>query len=206
MQHICQMPVSPFLPLKELSMNMSLDQVVSSTKANAAEFFSLSSLAIESLDKYVQLNVAATRSSMRNAAKYFDETFGIKDLKKFSESQVSQLQPSMEKSAAYARLIYEINSDLNKAIKDFAEKKRVELQKSASETLDAAFSQTPQGSESLMAIVKSAFNFSSSSIESIHKAMDHLMGTFDASISKATNAALDAAKVPSGPTKKSASA
>jgi len=105
-------------------MNMSLDQVVSSTKANAAEFFSLSSLAIESLDKYVQLNVAATRSSMRNAAKYFDETFGIKDLKKFSESQVSQLQPSMEKSAAYARLIYEINSDLNKAIKDFAEKKR----------------------------------------------------------------------------------
>ena len=121
-------------------MNMSLDQVVSSTKANAAEFFSLSSLAIESLDKYVQLNVAATRSSMRNAAKYFDETFGIKDLKKFSELQVSQLQPSMEKSAAYARLIYEINSDLNKAIKDLAEKKRVELQKSASETLDAAFS------------------------------------------------------------------
>ena len=148
---------------------INTEQIVASNKAALNNAFAMSNDAFTSVEKLVELNLTAARSSLTESADFFKSLMGAKDPQQFLALQAEFLQPMAEKTASYSRHVYEITSETSAELGKAVEAKAAEAQKQFVGFFDSALKNAPAGSESAVAFLKQALNASNTAAESVQK-------------------------------------
>ncbi|WP_394791673.1 phasin family protein [Rhodoferax sp.] len=172
---------------------LTAEQVLASHKATVETLFGLTTKAFEGVEKLVELNLTASKAALSEVATHSQAVLSVKDAQELLALQASLLQPLAEKTAAYSRHLYDIaqgtSSEFGKAI----EGQTADAQKKIAGLIDSATKNAPAGSESAVAVMKSAVTAANNAFESVQKAVkqasDAAEANFKAVAASATTAA-----------------
>src|SRR5690606_5407859 len=168
------------------------DQVLAAQKANIETLFGLSAKAFEGVEKLVELNVTASRAALTEAAETAQTFLSAKDPQELLAVQAALFQPLAEKTAAYGRHVYDITSAAGAEFGKTLESQFAEAQQKVLSVVDNAARNAPAGSETAVAVLKSAVAAGNNALESVQKAVkqaaDVAEANFNAVASTATNA------------------
>jgi phasin family protein len=148
---------------------ITTEQIIASNKAALTNVFSLSNEAFSSVEKLVELNLTAARSSLTESSDFFKSLLSAKDPQQFFSLQTEFFQPLAEKTVSYTRQVYEITSESGAELGKAVEAKSAETQKQFVNFIDSALKNAPAGSESAVALLKQVFNASQTAAESVQK-------------------------------------
>ncbi|RYF01510.1 MAG: phasin family protein [Comamonadaceae bacterium] len=178
-------------------MSLTPEQILASHKANLDTLFGLTSKAFEGMEKLVELNVTASRAALSDAANHTQAVFSAKDAQELLALQANLFQPLAEKTAAYSRHLYDIASGTSSELGKSFESQAAEAQRNFSTLVDTATKNAPAGSETTVAVLRSAVSAANNAYESVQRAVkqasDVAEANFNAVASTATNAAKTAA-------------
>ncbi|MDF1483826.1 phasin family protein [Ramlibacter sp. H39-3-26] len=175
-------------------MSMTPEQLLASQKANADTLFDLTNKAFEGIEKLVELNLTASRAALADAASQTQALFGVKDVQELLALQASLLQPLAEKSAAYSRHLYEIASGTGTEFGKAIESKAADTQKALVSLVDNVAKNAPAGSETAVAVFKSAVSAANNAFDSVHKAVKQATDVAEANFNAVAATAATAAK------------
>ena len=149
---------------------ITVEQIVNTQKSNVDTFFGLTGKAFEGVEKLIELNRSAAKTAMAEAAQTTQAALSVKDAQELVALQQSLLQPAAEKAAAYRRFVYEIAASTGADVSRVAEATSAEAQAKFMAIVDTAVKNAPAGSESAVALVKSAIAAANNAFESVQKA------------------------------------
>ena len=175
-------------------MTLTAEQILASHKANIETLFGLTTKAFEGVEKLVELNVTASRAALSEAASHTQAVLGVKDAQELLALQASLFQPLAEKTAAYSRHLYDIASGTGTEFSKVAEAKASEAQKNFASMVDAAAKNAPAGSETAVAVMKSAVSAANNAFDSVQKAVKQATDAAEANFNAMATTAADAAK------------
>src|SRR5690606_3612551 len=132
------------------------DQVLAAQKANVETLFGLTTKAFEGVEKLVELNVTASRAALAEAAETTQSVLEAKDAQELLALQAALFQPLAEKTAAYSRHLYDITAATGAEFGKAVESQFAEAQKKFLATVDNTARNAPAGSETAVAVFKSA--------------------------------------------------
>ena len=172
---------------------LTAEQVLASQKATVETLFGLTSKAFEGVEKLVELNVTASKAALAEAAGTAQAILSVKDAQELLALQAALFQPLAEKTAAYSRHLYDIASGTGAEFGKAFEVQATDAQKKFMAVVDNAAKNAPAGSETAVAVFKSAVAAGSNALESVQKAVkqasDVAEANFNAVASQAVNAA-----------------
>lgn len=178
-------------------MTLTQEQLIASHKANLETLFGLTTKALEGVEKLVELNVAASRAALTEAANHSQAVLAAKDVQQLLALQATQFQPLAEKAVAYSRQLYEIASGTGAEFGKAFEAQAAEAQRNFGALVESAARNAPAGSETSVAVLKSAVSAANNAFESVQKAVkqasDAAEANFNAVASSATRATADVA-------------
>jgi len=172
---------------------LNIDQIAAAQKANVDTLFGLSHTAFEGVEKLVELNLQATKAAFSDAAESARAAMSVKDVQELFALQQSLLQPVAERAAAYGRHVYEIASSTNAEVVRVAEAQVADVQQKFFAAVDGAVKNAPAGTESVVAMVKSAVQAANNAIETAQKAAKQAAGVADANFQALSRTAVAAA-------------
>lgn len=152
-------------------MAFTPEHVLAAHKANLETLFGLSTKAFEGIEKIVELNVAASRAALTEAAQHSQALLNVKDAQELLALQSSILQPMAEKTAAYHRHLYNIATSTSADIGKTLETKAAEFQQGVNALIDSTIQHAPAGSETAVTVVKTAVSAANNAFESVQKAV-----------------------------------
>ena len=89
---------------------LTVEQVMSSHKANIETLLGLTTKAFEGVEKIVELNLTASKAALAESGETAKAMLSVKDAQEFMAVQAGLIQPLAEKTAAYSRHLYDIAS------------------------------------------------------------------------------------------------
>ena len=135
---------------------LTAEQVLASQKASVETLFGLTSKAFEGVEKLVELNLTASKAALAEAAGTTQALLSVKDAQELLALQASLFQPLAEKAAAYSRHLYDIATGTGAEFGRAFESEAAEAQKKFLAVVDNAAKNAPAGSETAVAVFKSA--------------------------------------------------
>ncbi|MBI3100647.1 MAG: phasin family protein [Burkholderiales bacterium] len=175
-------------------MSLTTEQILAAHKANMETLFGLTSKAFEGVEKLVELNITASRAALNEAANHTQAVLSVKDVQELMALQAGLLQPLAEKTASYSRHLYDIASGTSTEFTKVAEAKASEAQKNFTNMVDAAAKNAPAGSETAVAVMKSAVSAANNAFDSVQKAVKQATDAAEANFNAMATTAADAAK------------
>lgn len=177
---------------------LTVEQVMAANKANVDTFFGLTHKVFEGIEKLVELNLAASKAALADAASQTQAILGVKDAQELLSVQSSLLEPLSEKAAAYSRSVYEIASSAGAEFGKTLEVQTAEGQKKFLSLVENTAANAPAGSETAVAFMKGAVAAANSALESAQKsvkqATELVESNFNAVAASAVNASKTSAK------------
>jgi len=173
---------------------LTAEQVLASQKATVETLFGLTSKAFEGVEKLVELNVTASKAALAEAAGSTQAMLSVKDAQELLALQASMFQPLAEKTAAYSRHLYDIASGAGAEFGRTFEAQAAEAQKKFLAVVDNAAKNAPAGSETAVAVFKSAVAAGTNALESVQKAVKQASDVAEANFNAVANTAVNAAK------------
>ena len=174
-------------------MSLTNEQILASHKANVETLFGLTNKAFEGVEKLVELNVAASRAALNDAASHAQAVLSVKDVQELLALQAGLFQPLAEKTAAYSRHLYDIATGTGGEFTKAFEAKAAEAQQSFASLVDNAAKHAPAGSETAVAVMKSAVSAATNAFESVQKAVKQASDVAEANFNAVANTAATAA-------------
>ncbi len=172
---------------------LTTEQILASHKATVETLFGLTTKAFEGVEKLVELNLTASKAALTEASSHSQAVLSVKDAQELLALQASLLQPLAEKTAAYSRHLYDIaqgtSSEFSKAI----EGQSAEAQKKMAGLIESATKNAPAGSESAVAVMKSAVTAANNAFESVQKAVKQASDAAEANFKAVAAQAVTAA-------------
>jgi phasin family protein len=172
---------------------LTTEQILASHKATVETLFGLTTKAFEGVEKLVELNLTASKAALTEASSHSQAVLSVKDAQELLALQASLLQPLAEKTAAYSRHLYDIaqgtSSEFSKAI----EGQSTEAQKKIAGLIESATKNAPAGSESAVAVMKSAVSAANNAFESVQKAVKQASDAAEANFKAVAAQAVTAA-------------
>lgn len=150
---------------------LTVEQVMASHKANIETLMGLTSKAFEGVEKIVELNLTASKAAMSESAEYAKAVLSVKDAQELLTLQSGLMQPLAEKTAAYSRHLYDIASGSSAEFSKAVEEQAADAQKKFMGLVDTASKNAPAGSETAVAVMKSAVAAANNALESVQKAV-----------------------------------
>lgn len=150
---------------------LTVEQIMASHKANVETLLGLTSKAFEGVERIVELNLTASRAALAETSEHAKALLSAKDAQELIALQSAMLQPLAEKSAAYSRHLYDIASGSSAEFSKAFEGQASEAQEKFMEMVDTAAKNAPAGSESAVAIMRSAVAAANSALESVQQAV-----------------------------------
>lgn len=150
---------------------MTPEQIQASYKANLETLFGLTNKAFESVEKLVELNLAASKAAIADVTESAKASSTVKDAQELLALQASHFQPLAEKATAYSRHLYEIASNTGAEFAKVAESQVAQGQEKFQEMVSTAAKNAPAGSEPAVAMVQSAVAAANNALESVQKAV-----------------------------------
>ena len=173
---------------------LTAEQIVAAQKANIETLFGLTQKAFEGVEKLVELNLQATKAALAESANSTQALLSVKDAQELLALQTSLLQPMAEKTVAYSRHLYDIASGTSAEFTKAAEANAVDAQKKILAVVDNASKNAPAGSETAVAVMKSAVSAANNAMESVQKAVKQAAEMAEANFNTVTTSAVNAAK------------
>ena len=173
---------------------LTVEQVMASHKANVETLMGLTSKAFEGVEKIVELNLSASRAAMAETAEHAKAVLSVKDAQELMALQSGLLQPLAEKTAAYSRHLYDIASGSTAEFAKSFEGQAADAQKSFMGLVDNAAKNAPAGSETAVAVMKSAVAAASNALESVQKAVKQATDVAEANFNAVAATAVNATK------------
>lgn len=177
---------------------LTAEQVLASQKATFDTLFGLTGKAFEGVEKLVELNVTASKAALAEAAGSTQALLNVKDPQELLALQAALFQPLAEKTAAYSRHIYDIAAGTGAEFNRTFEEQAAEAQRKFLAVVDSASKNAPAGSETAVAVLKSAIAASTNALESVQKAVKQATEVAEANFNAVANQAVSAAKAGSG--------
>ena len=173
---------------------LTAEQIVAAHKANIETLFGLTAKAFDGVEKLVELNVTATKAALAEAAGTTAAALSVKDAQELLALQASLFQPLAEKSASYSRHLYEIASGAGAEFTKAFESQAADVQKKFMAAVDSAAKNAPAGSETAVAVFKSALAAGNNALESVQKAVKQASDVAQANFHAVADTATKAAK------------
>ena len=183
---------------------LTADQFAAANKANLETLFGLTHKAFEGMEKLMELNLQVAKATLAETAETAKAALSVKDAQELMALQASLLQPSAEKAAAYSRHLYDIATATTSEFTKTAEAQTAEMQKSIAGMVDGAMKNAPAGTESAVALVKSAMTAANNAYESAQKAAKQAADMAEANFTAVTNTAVKASQAAAKTTKRAA--
>jgi phasin family protein len=175
---------------------LTAEQLLAAQKANVETLFGLTSKAFEGVEKLVELNVTATKAALVEAAETTQSMLSVKDAQELLALQAALFQPLAEKTAAYSRHLYDISTSTGAEFSRTVEGQFAEAQKKFLAVVDNAAKNAPAGSETAVAVFKSAVAAGNNALESVQKAVKQAADVAEANFNAVASTAVNAAKTP----------
>jgi phasin family protein len=150
---------------------LTVEQVLAAQKAQFDTLFGLSSKAFAGVEKLVELNLTASKAALGEAASTTQAALSVKDAQELLALQASVLQPLAEKSMAYSRHLYDIASSTGAEFGAAYEAQTAAAQKQYAAFVDNIAKNAPAGSESAVAVMKSAVAAAGNAYDAVQKAV-----------------------------------
>jgi phasin family protein len=167
------------------------EQFSNATKANLesqfALFSSLTAKTFEGMEKLVELNINAARTSLESSQNVTRQLLGAKDPQEFFAVTASQAQPTAEKAMSYSRQLASIASGTGAEFSKVAETQIVETNRKVIALVDEVSKNAPAGSESIVAAVKTAISNANAGYEQFSKTSKQAAETIENNVSAAVN-------------------
>ncbi|MES2909757.1 MAG: phasin family protein [Pseudomonadota bacterium] len=173
---------------------LTAEQIMASHKANIETLFGLTHKAFEGVEKLVELNVQATKAALAETANHAQAVMGVKDAQELMALQAGMVQPLAEKTAAYSRHLYDIASAAGADIGKTFEAQTADAQKKVLGLVDNATKNAPAGSETAVAVMKSAVAAANNAFESMQKAVKQASDMAEANFNTVAASAVSATK------------
>jgi phasin family protein len=150
---------------------LTVEQITAAQKANLNTMFGLTAKAFEGVEKLIELNIQASKAAMAETADKTQALLGVKDAQELLAMQAALVQPLAEKATAYSRHVYEIAAGTAAEFTAAAEAQSADTQKKFMTIVDGASKNAPAGSETAVAVMKSAVAEANNAMESVQKAV-----------------------------------
>ncbi|MBS3912572.1 MAG: phasin family protein [Hydrogenophaga sp.] len=173
---------------------LTAEQIVAAQKANIETIFGLTQKAFEGVEKLIELNVQATKAALSESANSTQAMLSVKDAQELLTLQASLMQPLAEKTVAYSRHLYDIASGTTAEFGKAAEAQATDAQKKFMSVVDNAAKNAPAGSETAVAVMKSAVSAANNAMESVQKAVKQATEMAEANFNTVTSSAVNASK------------
>jgi phasin family protein len=173
---------------------LTVEQLMAAQKANVETLFGLTTKAFEGVEKLIELNVTATRAALTEAAETAQSALSVKDAQELVALQASLFQPLAEKTAAYSRHLYDIASATSAEFGRAVEGQMSDGQKKFLAVVDNAAKNAPAGSETAVAVFKSAVAAGNNALESVQKAVKQATEVAEANFNAVASTAVNATK------------
>ena len=173
---------------------LTAEQIMASHKATIETLFGLTHKAFEGVEKLVELNMQATKAALAETANHAQAVMGAKDAQEFMALQAGMVQPLAEKTAAYSRHLYDIASAAGADLGKTFEGQAAEAQQKLAGMMDSATKNAPAGSETTVAVMKSAVAAANNAFESMQKAVKQASDMAEANFNTVATTAVNASK------------
>ena len=173
---------------------LTAEQVLASQKAPVETLFGLTNKAFEGVEKLVELNMTASKAALAEAAGTTQSLLSVKDAQELLALQASLFQPLAEKTAAYSRHLYDIAAGTGAEFGKTFESQAADAQKKFLAVVDNAAKNAPAGSETAVAVFKSAVAAGNNALESVQKAVKQAAHVAEANFNAVANTAVNASK------------
>lgn len=150
---------------------LTVEQVMASHKANIETLMGLTNKAFEGVEKIVELNLTASKAALSEISDHAKAVLSVKDAQELLTLQSGLMQPLAEKTAAYSRHLYDIASGSSAEFGKAVEEQAADAQKKFMGLVDTAAKNAPAGSETAVAVMKSAVSAANNALESVQKAV-----------------------------------
>lgn len=175
-------------------MMMTVEQVLAAQKANVETLLGLTAKAFEGVEKIVELNMSASKAALAESGENAKAMLSVKDAQELLALQSGLLQPLAEKTAAYSRHLYEIATGTSSEFTKAMENQAAEAQQKFTGMIDSAAKNAPAGSETAVAVMKSAVAAANNALESVQKAVKQATEVAEANFNAVANTATSTAK------------
>lgn len=187
-------------------MILTPEQVAAAQKANLETLFGLTTKAFEGVEKLVELNLQVVKTTFAENVENAKKALSAKDAQELLALQAAAVQPVAEKTLAYTRHLYEIASETQSEFAKVAEAQLAEGSKNVQALVENFAKNAPAGSESTVAIVKSAISAANNAYESVQKATKQAVEMAETNFQAAASAATKAAQQASATAARTATA
>jgi phasin family protein len=169
------------------------EQFVAAQKANLETLFGLTGKAFEGVEKLVELNLQAVRSNISEGQEHAQRLLSAKDAQELLALNANFAQPAAEKLLSYGRHVYEIAAATQAEFARVAEAHLEDQNSKVQALVDNVAKNAPAGSETAVAVIKSAINAANTTYETVHKATKQAVEMAESNFNAATAAASKAA-------------
>lgn len=173
---------------------LTVEQILASQKASVETLLGLTAKAFEGVEKIVELNLTASKAALAETGEHAKALLSVKDAQELLALQSGVLQPLAEKTAAYSRHLYDITSGSTAELSKAFEGQAAEAQQKFMGLVDNAAKNAPAGSESAVAVMKSAVAAASNALESVQKAVKQATDVAEANFNTVAATAVNASK------------
>ncbi|MBC3911014.1 MULTISPECIES: phasin family protein [Undibacterium] len=173
------------------------EQLSAATKANfdaqLALFTSLTGKAFEGVEKFIELNLNAAKSSLEESSAATKQLLAAKDPQEFFNLSAAQAQPTAEKVLAYSRHLSNIASSTQAEFTHAAEAQIAETNRKILSLIDEVSKNAPAGSEQFVSFFKTSIDNANASYDHISKSTKQAVEALEANLNNAVSTATKAA-------------
>lgn len=173
-------------------MKNPIEQFTAANKANLQAMESLSGQAFAGMEKFVELNMAASKAVLSESFVHAKAMMAVKDAQEFMALQAGFMKPLSEKTTAYADHVKSILTGSSEEFTSTVEANSAKAQKAFATVVEEMVKSAPAGSEAAVAAFKSALTAGQNAVEtaqaSTKKALEAAQSNFASAASQATQA------------------
>ncbi len=163
-------------------------------KQNIDAMMKLSQKAFEGIEKMVELQLDAARSSLQETADKFQALMSVKDAADVVSLNKNIAAPNAEKALAYSRTIYDIASQTSSEVHRLVDAQIADANKKLIDALEEFSRTAPAGSEGVVAMMKSSLTAANSAYETANKAARQVDEIAERNMRAAAESGINASK------------
>lgn len=175
-------------------MMMTPEQMIAAQKSQLEALFALTGKAVDGLEKMVELNMQTMKTAMHETSEAAMAALSVKDIQELATLQPGMAQPMAEKMLSYSHHLYEIASGTQAEFAKAIEANAAEVHKKMQAMVDTAVKNAPAGTETAVAMMKSALSAANNAYDTVQKASKQAAEVVEANFNTVTNTAMKAAQ------------
>jgi len=162
------------------------EQFAALSKAQLESILKTVEFTSDHFEKLADVQVKAAKAAFADSVKMVKQLATLKDASEVAAFTGGLAQPIGEKTADYAKSVYEVVAGAQASLASMLEEQVAEFNKTMVVTLDTALKSAPAGSESAVAAAKSAIHSANTMYESMVKAAKQMAAVTEANVAAVT--------------------